>query len=102
MTYWEEVRARAKALGADGCSGPAIEWYRDCCLEHDVHYRTGRRLDGTAISRREADAVFRRCMQERSPLKKWSPLAAWRWVAVRLFGGHHYQGQESIHGSSDQ
>ena len=57
--YWSRVRARAEALGADGCTAVG-EWHRDCCLEHDVHCRTGMTINSVAISRIEADAVFRR------------------------------------------
>lgn len=90
--YWAKVAEKAMALGADGCSGPTLQVHRACCDEHDIHYRTGQRLDGTPITRREADAEFRRCMQERSRLGKWTPMAWWRWAAVRTFGGQFWQG----------
>lgn len=90
-TYWQRVRLIAKGLGSDGCTGVG-EFYRDCCLEHDIHYRTGCRIDGTPISRAEADARFRECIQARSPWGKLSPMSWWRWAAVRLFGGKSWRG----------
>lgn len=84
-SYWERVRDTAAELGADGCTGATGGWV-DCCLEHDVHYRLRTTLDGTPISRRDADARFRACMQSRSRLGWWSPVAWWRWAAVRLLG----------------
>lgn len=57
--YWTRVRARATALGSDGCTAVS-EWLQDCCYEHDVHCRTGMTLAGMPISRIEADAKFRR------------------------------------------
>jgi hypothetical protein len=83
--YWERVHDKAAELGADGCSF-ATGAFVDCCLEHDIHYRTGLTLNGTPITRREADARFRSCMQSRSKLGFFSPMSWWRWAAVRAFG----------------
>ena len=85
------VRAQAAALGADGCSG-VPDFYLDCCLAHDIAYRTGRDFRGNVSTRAEADAGFRRCMQSQSPFGVFSPMAWWRWVGVRLFGGRSWQG----------
>jgi hypothetical protein len=86
--YWLRVRARAGELKSDGCSGPALKgFYGDCCAEHDIHYRTHRTLDGDPITRAEADRRFRCCMQARSRLGRASPMAWWRWLAVRNGGG---------------
>lgn len=91
--YRASVRHRAAELKADGCSGPALDaFYRDACLEHDIHYRTGRTLDGQPLTRAQADATFRRRMQAMSPVGVLSPMAWWRWVAVRLFGGSSWRG----------
>ena len=83
--YWQQVREHAALLKSDGCSY-VTEAYSQCCLEHDCHYRTGQRLDGTPITRREADARFRECMQLRSRFGKASPMAWWRWAGVRVLG----------------
>ena len=92
--YWQRVKETARELGGDGCSGPTLQFHRACCDEHDIHYRTGRRLDGQPITRREADAAFRRCMQERSPMGALAPMSWWRWAAVRVMGWRFWQGHE--------
>lgn len=86
MEYWERVRLKAAELGADGCSG-VPDFYKDCCDEHDIHYRTKHTLDGQPISRPEADVRFRECIQSRSGFGRLSPLSWWRWLGVRIFGG---------------
>lgn len=83
--YWRRVRQRAWELRSDGCTG-VVDVYKDCCLEHDIAYRTGRTVEGAPVTRTEADAMFRRCMQRRSFLGVLSPMAWIRWGAVRLFG----------------
>ena len=83
--YWERVRDRAAELGADGCTG-ATNAFRDCCLEHDIFYRTGKTLDGRPITKAEADDRFRSCMMAHSVLGFYSPMAWIRWAAVKVFG----------------
>lgn len=83
--YWNRVRALARKLGSDGCTG-VPEFYRDACLEHDVHYRTHRTVYGHGILKAEADRRFRQRIQEQSPLGRFCPLSWWRWLAVVLFG----------------
>jgi len=56
--YWQRVRARAAELGSDGCTSVS-EWMQDCCLEHDVHCRTGMTLAGIPIDRFDADERFK-------------------------------------------
>jgi hypothetical protein len=92
--YWRRVTETARELGGDGCSGPTLQVFRSCCDEHDIHYRTGQRLDGRPITRGEADAEFRRCMQQRSRLGRWSPMPWWRWLAVRAVGWAHWDGHQ--------
>jgi hypothetical protein len=86
--YWARVRRAAQLLGSDGCTG-VTQIYRDCCYEHDIAYVTGRTVEGAPLTRAEADAMFRRCIQARSPLRSLSPMAWWRWVGVRLLGHRH-------------
>lgn len=83
--YWTRVQERAKELGSDGCTN-VTELYHSCCLEHDIAYRTGMDVNGTVVSRRHADAEFRRCMQSRSPLGRISPISWIRWIGVRIGG----------------
>lgn len=85
LDYWQRVRARAHALGSDGCT-KVPDFYVDCCYEHDVHVRTGLTLQGQALTKADADARFRQCIQQHSPLGRLSPLSWWRWAGVRLYG----------------
>lgn len=89
ITYWDAVRKRAAELQSDGCSH-VTQAFLDCCLEHDIHYRTGHTLLGVKITREEADRLFRKCMQQRSMFKYFSPMSWWRWMAVRVFGASSY------------
>ena len=91
---WDRVRARAKELNSDGCTG-VKDFYKDCCLLHDIYYRTGADLDGQPVTRREADALLRDCIRSRSRLGKWSPLALVRWTGTRLLGGLRGYGPKS-------
>lgn len=81
--YWERIRNRAAELGTDGCTGGSAA-FRDCCFEHDVHWRTGQTIDGMPITAKEANTRFRSCMQSRSRFGWWSPVAWWRWAVVSL------------------
>lgn len=87
MTYREWVEDTAAELGSDGCTGVSA-LYRFCCLEHDIHWRTGKRRDGREISEGESNEQFRSCIQRHSPFGWWSPLAWIRWLGV-TFGGLH-------------
>lgn len=74
----QEARRQAEHE-SDHCTG-VVDIYADCCLEHDIHYRC------KDISRRAADAAFRRCIQSKSKLGKLSPVSWFRWLGVRTFG----------------
>lgn len=91
--YWQKVREEAAKLEADGCSG-VPDFHLDCCLEHDIHYRTRFTIDGQPISRRKADARFRKCIQSRSKFGKMSPMSWWRWAGVRIFGRSAWKGNK--------
>ena len=100
MNEWNDeyralVRAKAKELGSDGCSG-VPDFHLDGCYEHDIAYRTGKDLYGNQITRAEADRRFRIYIQKHSLLAKFrlgffSPMSWWRWAGVRLFGRNSYQ-----------
>lgn len=83
--YWERVRDKAAELGTDGCSG-ATGAFAECCMEHDIAYRTGLTVNGEAQTKEQADTRFLHCMQSRSVLGFYSPVAWWRYAAVRCFG----------------
>jgi hypothetical protein len=88
--YWERVRERANDLESDGCSG-VPDFHLDCCLEHDIAYRTGATVDGAPMTRAAADARLRRCIQSRSAAGVLSPMSWWRWLAVRLFASRSFK-----------
>lgn len=85
--YWSEVRAKATVLKSDGCSG-VPDWLVWTCWEHDIHTRTHKMVDGTEIDFETAAYVFRRRIQQGSPLPPWmnflSPSSWWRWGGVRF------------------
>jgi len=91
-TYWLLVRERARRLESDGCSG-VPDFYLDACLEHDIHYRTHRWINGMSIFKSEADARFRQVIQSRSVLGVMSPMSWWRWLAVKSFGKKAWDGK---------
>ena len=88
--YWQRVRDRAAELQSDGCSG-VPDFYLDCCLEHDIAYRTHKNIFGEELTKAQADAHFRRCMQARSTFGVLSPMSWWRWLAVRWLGGKSWE-----------
>lgn len=86
MTYdWPAIRARAKELKSDGCTC-VPDFFKDCCLLHDIYYRTHKDLDGNPITKEAADLELKKCIQSRSWFKRWSPMAQWRYWAVLRFG----------------
>ena len=88
--YWERVRTRADELGSDGCT-KATNAFRDCCLEHDIAYRTGHTIDGEPQNKQQADLRFRACMQRHSTFGWFSPMAWWRYLAVKWRGKPSYR-----------
>jgi hypothetical protein len=89
--YWQLVRDIAEAIESDGCTG-VIDFYLDCCLEHDIAYRLGCNIFGEPLSRAQADASLRRCIQAKSRFGRLSPMAFLRWLGVRVFGRKSYRG----------
>ena len=92
--YWAWLSAQAHAAHSDGCT-LVSEMFHECCEEHDLAYRYGKDPwsayifgweDAESITRAEADARFRQCIQERSHLGKASPISWIRWAGVRLGG----------------
>ena len=98
--YWQRVKAHAKILRGDGCTDVPDFWFRKCCDEHDIHYRTHQMEDGQPVTKAEADAKLRGCIRSNSPLRyvglsALSPLALIYWGGVRLFGGHAWDNNHS-------
>jgi len=81
----ERVKARALALGSDGCTAVS-EWNQVCCFHHDVMCRTGHDIDGQPITREEADWLFWECnrIRSRSRLSVYDPRSWVRYIGVRL------------------
>lgn len=98
LKFWAEVEHQAKVLNSDGCT--AVTDFRiECCWRHDIAYSTGKDVDGLPISKKEADALFRECIQSRSPLRhiglqKLSPMSWIRWAGVSLFGRGIWKNQK--------
>jgi hypothetical protein len=90
--YWQLIRDKADELGTDGCTF-AGSAFRDCCKRHDIEYRTGQTVSGKVVTRDEADRRFLACMQSRSRLGWFSPIAWLRYLAVRQFGDKSWRGQ---------
>ena len=101
--FWKWVREEAELIDADGCSA-VLNIHECCCFEHDLGYfydadprEVYRRvLRGTdrddawdqapRVGKAFVDARFRRCLQTRSVLGMWSPMAWWRWLGVKRKG----------------
>lgn len=99
MSYWDRVKDAAKRLHGDGCSASPDLWFRICCDEHDVIYRTGKDADGKPVSRAGADWRLLRCIQRKSPLAKvylggLSPLSYIYYAFVRIGGQSSYKGEK--------
>ena len=90
LTWHELTHSDFCAIGAaidtDGCSG-ALQVYLHACYLHDLHYRCHQDLDGSQITRAEADRRLRELTKRESLFDGISPMAHWRWLALRIFGG---------------
>ena len=84
--YWGDVHVIANALSADGCTG-VVDYLYWTCLEHDIHYRLHKMLNGREIVKRDADYIFRVRIQQGSGMGVFSPIAWIRWFGVKVFGG---------------
>lgn len=99
--YFNWLREQATLANTDGCS--RVTGFKvECCYEHDLAYfyhrdprdaylrwKTGSLhpwREARPIDRGATDARFRRCLQARSRLGFWSPMALWRWVGVKVGG----------------
>ena len=94
-SYWEKVKQHARALKGDGCTSSPDLFYARCCDEHDIHYRTGRTLEGKFISRADADKRLFQCMKEagKTPVVGRFLVPCVYWVGVRLFGKGSWRGK---------
>ena len=83
--YWDRIRAAARFIKGDHCTG-VVDWFRDCCDRHDVEYYYAADIDGNKLTRAEADLRMRECIQARSGFKRWSIIAWDRWIGCRIGG----------------
>src|SRR3990167_4187008 len=92
--YWQKVKQMSQALKGDGCTNSPDLFYTHCCDEHDIHYRTGHTLEGTPISRKDADRRLFTCMKKagKTPIIGRFLVPCIYWAAVRLFGGRAWRG----------
>lgn len=90
--HWDKLSQLVKA---DGCSSAPDLWFADCCNCHDVHYRSGKDEHGFAITRKEADEQFLKCLRAHavSPFGKWI-LAEVYYLAVRWFGSKSWRAEK--------
>lgn len=88
LSEWAQVHS-------DGCTG-VKDIYVHCCWQHDYCYQTGNdpreayKGQVVPISREEADALFKSCMQAESSLGRFSPISWIRYGVVRIFGRFFY------------
>lgn len=83
--YIALVEAKAEELDSDGCSG-VPDFFLLGCFEHDIHYRTHKDVWGGPITKCQADTRLKYYIQMRSWFGRFSPMAWWRYWAVREFG----------------
>lgn len=83
-------------IDSDGCTG-VPDFYKEECIKHDFYYRTHHGFDRKMMTKNEADLAFMRGIQAKSKFGKYSPMALWRYLGVKLFGGSAWQGEKSCH-----
>lgn len=83
-------------IDSDGCTG-VPDFYKEECIKHDFYYRTHHNFKGELISKNQADLLFMQGIQSKSQFGKFSPMALWRYIGVKLFGGKAWEGNESCH-----
>jgi hypothetical protein len=100
--YWWLMSEKARELKSDGCTY-VNEWNQRCCLQHDVHYRTGYHwklklwwdhmglpnaelVRNGCITRKMADEIFYQCNRAMSPSLWGRMRARVRYLGVRSTG----------------
>jgi hypothetical protein len=104
--YMAWVREEAREINSDGCS-VVPDFFLDCCRIHDLAYyyakdpRSAYEIGdwGLAdpIDQKGADALLKCCIQSKSRLGKWSPMAWWRYWALREFGAKAWHSHDATH-----
>ena len=105
--YWDWIESVGALIKTDGCS-KVTGAFRKQCRAHDLAYfhardpvdayrrcvagDAGYWMNALPITKGEADAALRRGMQSDSPVGFFSPLAAIRWLGLKLAGGKAWNG----------
>lgn len=85
--YWDRVRTVANALATDGCTAVPDFSVRPCCERHDIHYATGKDLDGRQISKWRADWKFYQCMRATGgTFAERALVSTGYWIGVTVLG----------------
>ena len=92
--YWTRVKEMAAALHGDGCTASPDLFYRRCCDEHDIHYRTGKTVDGEPITRAQSDKRLFQCMKKagKTPVLGRFLIPLTFWFMVRVFARNAWKG----------
>ena len=83
-------------IDSDGCTG-VPDFYKEECIKHDFYYRTHHNFEGKLITRDIADKLFLEGIRNKSKLGKFSPMAFWRYLGVRLCGKSAWEDGNSCH-----
>ena len=101
VMYWTFIENEAALIKTDGCSKVSGA-YRKHCRVHDLsYYHAADPVDAfklylggdpdywwhaARVTKEGADAAFRRGIQSDSALGFFSPVAAWRWLGLKIGG----------------
>lgn len=113
MLYWDWVKSEAIDIKSDGCSD-VPDFHLKCCLEHDLSYWYAKCpksafnsylldeddiwLRAKSLKQSDADARFRRCIQQDSIFGRFSPMSWWRFFALKIFGGKAWSQHRKLDG----
>ena len=82
----EDFKKIKKFINGDGCTG-VPDFFSNGCAGHDWMYRTHRDFYGRYITSDVADKFLKNYIQSKSWFGKYSPMAWWRYYALKkVFG----------------
>lgn len=116
LLFWDWIDQEAAKINSDGCSC-VPDFYLKCCKVHDLAYYYARSpysaynyyLTTAApddekawryadhITQADADGMLKKCIQECSRFGRFSPMAWWRYWALRKFGQKAWNSHASTH-----
>lgn len=97
MAQWyKKAIQQWNAVRGDGCTSSPDLAYTECCNRHDKDYTTGTDENGFKITRAQADKRLYECMKRAgvTPIVGRFIVPAFYYIAVRLFGGSHWEGNK--------